>query len=273
MKHIDNIISETIHKYINEGIDFDRQNQTVSFVPDKEDNVDTSIETNPTMDNTIVPNVNVWPIFKRKQGNRGDGNPLIYALKGENNWRFKTPADRLSIEMQFNKIAKKFAKQYPIGVTVLVPSGNDLNEYIAQVVLSNSKNARLLKGIVCKLTTDEVEDIVMRQDSKFRQYYGDNFNSAFEELSLFLEDMDNQRGGAFSRHLIKDKTMRNVLDFTFKCSKDKYAKYANEINGQNLLIIDDTISRGQSIREICRIMQESYSPKSITVLTLSSKLY
>lgn len=148
-----------------------------------------------------------------------------------------------------------------------------LNEYIAQVVLSNSKNARLLKGIVCKLTTDEVEDIVMRQDFKFRQYYGDNFNSAFEELSLFLKDMDNQRGGAFYRHLIKDKTMRNILDFTFKCSKDKYVKYANEINGQNLFIIDDTISRGQSIRENCRIMQESYSPKSITVLTLFSKLY
>lgn len=107
MGNIDDIISETVHKYINEGIDFDRQNQTVSFVPDKEDNVDTSIETNPTMDNTIVPNVNVLPIFKRKQGNRGDGNPLIYALKGENNWRFKTPADRFSIEMQFNKIAKK----------------------------------------------------------------------------------------------------------------------------------------------------------------------
>lgn len=107
MRDIDNIISEAIHKCINKGIDFDRQSQTVSFVPDKEDNVDTSIKTNPTMDDTIVPNVNVWSIFKRKQGNRGEGNPLIYALKGENNWRLKTPADRFSIEMQFNKIAKK----------------------------------------------------------------------------------------------------------------------------------------------------------------------
>ena len=67
--------------------------------------------------------------------------------------------------------------------------------------------------------------------------------------------------------------MRDVLDFTFKTSTDRYAEFANKINGQDILIIDDTISRGQSIKEVCRIMNESYSPKSITVMTLLSKLY
>lgn len=66
--------------------------------------------------------------------------------------------------------------------------------------------------------------------------------------------------------------MRDVLDFTLKVSEDIYAEFANKINGQNILIIDDTISRGQSIKEACRIMMESYAPKSITVLTLSSGL-
>jgi adenine/guanine phosphoribosyltransferase-like PRPP-binding protein len=60
--------------------------------------------------------------------------------------------------------------------------------------------------------------------------------------------MDEKRKGTFSRHLIKDPEMRDVLDMTLKASTDKYAQYANKINGQNILIIDDTISRGQTIQ-------------------------
>ena len=66
--------------------------------------------------------------------------------------------------------------------------------------------------------------------------------------------------------------MWDVLDFTLKVSQDRFAEFANKINGQNILIIDDTISRGQSIKEACKIMMESYAPKSITVLRLLSKL-
>ena len=66
--------------------------------------------------------------------------------------------------------------------------------------------------------------------------------------------------------------MRNVLLNTLKVSPDRYAKDSKIINGQDILIIDDTISRGQSIKEACRIMMESYAPKSITVLTFSSGL-
>ena len=66
--------------------------------------------------------------------------------------------------------------------------------------------------------------------------------------------------------------MRNVLDKTLITSDDHYARFAKKITGQNILIIDDTISRGQTIQEACRIMQETYAPRSITVLTLLSKL-
>lgn len=84
--------------------------------------------------------------------------------------------------------------------------------------------------------------------------------------------MDEKRNGTFSRHFIKDGKMRDALLNTLKVSPDRYAKDSKIINGQDILIIDDTISRGQSIKEACRIMQESYAPKSITVLTLLSKL-
>ena len=269
MKKLKDIVNE---QQLNEGIDFDPKEKVVSYNPSHEDNVDTSIENNSSVDNDIVPNVQVWSIFKRKRGFRGDGNPLVYALKNEGGWKFKNETDRKSIEHQFNKIAEKFAKTYPIGITILMPSGNVLNKHIANIVMSKSKHAELIEGLIRKLTTEEVEQIVLDFDSTFRKYYKDDFNTKFFQLGDYLDEMENKRNGAFSRHLIKDSEMRNILDKTLKLSDDAYARFANKINGQDILIIDDTISRGQSIKEICSIIQESYAPKSITVLTLLSKL-
>ena len=137
--------------------------------------------------------------------------------------------------------------------------------------MSKSKNAELLEGAICKLTTEEVNDIVLAKKSFFRQIYKDNFNAAYKQLCVYFEEMDEKRDGTFSRHFIKDSKMRNVLLNTLKVSPDRYAKDSKIINGQDILIID-TFSIGQSIKEACQIMLESYAPKSITVLTLSSGL-
>ena len=269
---VNEAVAKAIDNVINEGIDFNPQTKTVSYNPSHEENIDTSIEHNPTKDGDIVPNIQVWSIFKRKRGLRGDGNPLVYALKGEGGWTFRDESDRIAIENQFNAIAAKFATMYPIGVTILMPSGSELNKHIAKVVMSKSKDAELIEGIICKLTTQEVEEIVLDFNSKFRKFYKDDFNSKYYELGRYLDLMDEERNGYFSRHLIKNDQMRDVLDTTLKLSNDKFAEFANKINGQDILIIDDTISRGQTIKEACNIMMESYAPKSITVLTLLSKL-
>ena len=260
-------------EFIDEGIDFDLNTKTVSYNPSHEDNVDTSIENNPTSDENLVPNIKVYSIFKRKTGLRGDGNPLIYALKGEGGWSFSTDDDRIAIEKQFDMIASKFASMYQIGLTILIPCGNDLNNRIAEVIKSKSKDVEIIEGVIWRMTTEEVDDIVLDFYSKFREYYKDNFNEAYYELGRYLDEMEKQRNGHFSRHLIKNKEMRDVLDFTLKLSKDRFAEFANKINGQDILIIDDTISRGQSIKKVCKIISESYAPKSITVLSLLSKLY
>lgn len=271
-KIINEAVAQAIDSMINEGIDFDSNTKTVSYNPSHEENVETSIERNPTKDESIVPNVEVWSIFKRKRGLRGDGNPLIYALKGEDGWTFRSESDRIAIEQQFDKIATKFASIHPIGVTILIPSGNELNAHIADVVMSKSKNAELIEGVIWKLSTEEVEDIVLDFNSKFREYYKENFNAAYFQLGKYLDLMEKERDGYFSRHLIKNKKMRDALDSTLKLSDDRYARFANKINGQDILIIDDTISRGQTIKEVCQIISDSYAPKSITVLMLLSKL-
>lgn len=270
-KIIKDAVGQALNTVLNEGIDFDYDKMTVSYNPSHEENVDTSLNNNPTKDKSIIPGIPVWSIFKRKRGMYGDGNPLVYALKGEG-WTFRSEKDRLAIEKQFNDIATKFAQIYPIGVTIVIPSGNKLNYHIAKVIMSKSKNAELLEGAICKLTTEEVNDIALAKNSYFRQVYRNNFNAAYRQLCIYFEEMDEKRDGTFSRHLIKDKNMRNALLNTLKISPDRYAKDSKIINGQDILIIDDTISRGQTIKEACQIMLESYAPKSITVLTLLSRL-
>jgi phosphoribosylpyrophosphate synthetase len=271
-KKIVRLTERELNKVVNEGIDFNPKTKTVAYNPSHEENVDTSLDNNPTVDRELVQGVNVWSIFKRKQGLRGDGNPLVYALKNEGGWHFRSQEDANAIEKQFHLIAEKFASMYPIGVTIIIPSGNELNNHIAEVVMSKSENAELINGVICKLTTEEVDDIVLDFNSKFREFYKDEFNSKYYELGRYLDLMDKERNGYFSRHLIKNSQMRNVLDSTLKLSDDRFAEFANKINGQDILIIDDTISRGQSIKEACQIMLESYAPKSITVLTLLSRL-
>lgn len=271
MDKIDKIIREEINKVVNEGIDFDPITKTVAYNPSHEENVDTSLDNNPTVDRELVQGVNVWSIFKRKQGLRGDGNPLVYALKNEGGWHFRSQEDANAIEKQFHLIAEKFASMYPIGVTIIIPSGNELNNHIAEVVMSKSENAEIINGVICKLTTEEVDDIVLDFNSKFREFYKDEFNSKYYELGRYLDLMDKERNGYFSRHLIKNNQMREVLDSTLKLSDDRFAEFANKINGQHVLLVDDTISRGQTIKSACQIMRESYAPKSITVLTLLSR--
>ena len=271
-KIMDKIVEKEMDIPFNKGVDFDTETKTVAYNSSHENYVDISIENNPTMDGEIVPGVQVWSMFKRKKDEtQEDGNPLVYALKGEG-WTFRSEEDREAIEKQFDLIASKFVSMYQKGITVLIPSGNEFNKHIADVVLSKSENGKLIEGVVCKLTTEEVNDIVLDFNSKFREHYKDNFNSAYYRLDRFLDQMDKQLKGTFSRHLIKDPEMRDVLDFTLKVSEYMYAEFANKINGQNILIIDDTIGSGQSIKEACRIMMESYAPKSITVITLSPKL-
>lgn len=269
---MDEIVEKEIDTTFNEGIDFDPETKTVAYNSSHKNYVDISIENNPTIAGEIVPGVQVWSIFKRKKGEtREDGTPLVCALKGEG-WTFRSEEYREAIEKQLDLIASKFVSMYQKGITVLIPIGNEFNKHIADIVFSKSENGKLIEGVICKLTTEEVNDIVLDFNSKFREHYKDNFNSAYYRLDRFLDQMDKQLKGTFSRHLIKDPEMRDVLDFTLKVSEDIYAEFANKINGQNILIIDDTIGSGQSIKEACRIMMESYAPKSITVLTLSSKL-
>ena len=255
------------------GIDIDYDNLTVAYNPKHQKNVDTSLENNPSLSNEYGQGIHVYSLLKRKGGSALDGNPLLYALKGENGWCFKSENDRIAILNQIDSIAQKFASIYPLGFTILIPSGNPLNRMIGRLMQDKGSNIVIVDDVLTKITTEEIMDIVMERESLFHKHYRYKMEEALRQLQTYLDKMNDEKGGYFTRHFIRDQHMRDVINNTLKISKDAVTRYAKLIDGQDILLIDDSISRGQTIKEACMILLENYEPKSITVLTLFSRLY
>lgn len=258
---------------IKEGIDIDYDNLSVAYNPSHQKNIDTSIENNPTISDEYGNGVTVYSLLKRKGGNVMDGNPLLYAFKNERGWHFKSDDDKYAILKQIDAIAEKFASMYPLGFTILIPSGNHLNRMIGEIVRYKGKGVVIVDDVLTKVTTEEVMDVVMEKNSLFHQYYKNNMDMALRQLKTYLDKMDEEKNGYFTRHYVRDSKMRDIINKTLKLSDDAVARYSKVIDGKDILLIDDSISRGQTIKEACQILLENYEPKSITVLTLFSKLY
>ena len=277
MEKLENIISliERIEKkkIIKEGIDINYQDHTVSFNPYHENNVDTSVENNPTLNTEYGDGINVYSIFKRKYGTALDGNPLLYALKNEKEWKFATNNDKENIINQIKLIANKFNTIYNAGFTILLPSTNNLNKFISDIIKESNDKIIVVDNLFLKLTTEEILDIVTSKNSPFIQYYKEDTEERLKQLNGYLQKMNTDKNGFFVRHYVVDSEMRNVISKTIRLSDEYSAKYAKYIDGQDILLIDDSISRGQTIKEACNCINNTYCPKSITVLTLFSKLY
>ena len=256
-----------------EGIDIDYDNQRVMYNPKHQNNVNTSIESNPSVDIDLIPGVEVWSIFSRNRVDVRDGNPLVYALKGEGKWTFRSESDRKAIIGQFDLIADKFLATHRYDVTVIAPTSNPLNEFIVKMITSKRPGIEYIRGALLKLSTDDIASMVEDKDSIFVRTYKDEIDAARRMLFTYLERMDRERDGVFTRHLIDNSKMRNVLDRTLKNNDELVAEDAAKITDHDVLLIDDTISRGQTIREAVNVIKSCYAPKSITVLTLFSRLY
>lgn len=259
---------------LNEGIDIDRRTMTISFNPYHEENVDTSLINNPTMTDTLFPGIKTYSVFKRKKNSQGsDGNPLIYAFKREKGWKFKSKMDKQLILEQFDKVIKKFSEMYPIGLTILVPSSNPLNAMLAERIRNVNPNCEIISDAIVKMTVDEVEDYLFFEGNEAIRDIRNNRwkNEVIDTIERAFERMREKKDGIFTYHLLPN----NVRRYIYKSLKiaDGHEYYmATRINGQHILVLDDTISQGKTLREVISLINEVFVPKSITILTLLSKL-
>lgn len=76
----------------------------------------------------------------------------------------------------------------------------------------------------------------------------------------------------FSFKHIQTADLRKYITKTMDIHEEKTIEYAHYINDKDILILDDTIASGTTISEACRIIMKTYAPKSMTIITLFSKL-
>lgn len=260
------IIEESVNVLINEGVDID-VNRNVTMTDKHENLVDTSISNNPSTSTEILPNVKVWSVFQRKQdAANSDGNPLLYALKNEKGYKLTNP---MAVKNRIEYIVKKFcSSNQGIDVTIALPSTNSLNNTFASMVANNCKNPQYISNLFVKMSIEEVDDFIFEERSKFRLFYGKRFEQKYRVLQNYYKRMND----SFQFHKVQDMEMRSVIEHTIKLADDFYGEYIDKINGKNILIIDDSITLGQTVKESCQILLNNYIPSSITILTLFSPL-
>ena len=279
-KQLEKIVSESVEKTLKKigflteyGIDVDRDRMEVTYNPKHQKNLDTSIENNPsfTVENIEGIEVHKYSLFQRKADDKGDGNPALYSLKREKNWVMTNKKDFLK---QLNLVLDKFLEEHPQEVIIPLPSTNILNNQFLNSIIK-----KLEKVVVCrplmKMTTNEIWDACEEKDSYFRKYWANqniDLNQAYDNLSQNLLWMDKNNNGIFSFHYIKDMKMRESITCTMKCAPEEYITFNKDINGKDILLIDDSITKGQSIRDAIHAIKELYNPKSISVLTIFSDL-
>lgn len=300
---VENIsIDELVNSPTNEGIEVKSNNDEndpggrVSYNPSHNDGVDSSSEHNPTQTNINVstiqldPNyIKVFAIMQRVALTKSvigtDGNPLLYAFKNEKGYRFDSDKDEKSIRKDIHVILEKFVDQYFAAIdgevaTIIIPSGNKLNESFAgwfqSAVNRKGKKIKLYSDVLDKLDTEVVRDEVLDDSrSDFNKWIGtmpvSKAQKIKQKLLGYLDDMDENHGGTFSYHFVKDPEIRNHMSMSMKLSKTpSVAKEYGDINDCHVLLLDDSVSRGASMREAYNLLVNHYHPKSITGLVLFS---
>ena len=252
-------------------IDIDSQNKIITFNQncEKYNNASLkSVQNNKTYDPN---NVEIWSVFGRC-GDRQytDVIHLIFALKGEKQWMFKTPQDAERAANQIKMTAREFSQAANGDAVIIIPNTNPFHLYIVDIFSEYLSECTVVKDDLRNIYTEEVYNNAIEFNSPFRRFYEGDFDDKFHELENYLCEMDkDEESGPYLRHLITDSEMRNVLDRTlYVCNEEYYG----EINGRNILLIDGFLNCGMSfIKDQVQVMNNCYEPKSLTVLTMFSK--
>lgn len=247
-----------------EGIIVDNFNKTV-LLDDSSKGVDFS---KPVYWKT-KDHIDVISIFKRTSyNNRGDfdGNPFIYALKNKFGWKFKiSKAESYKYMRKFVENCQKLQQTYD--TIIMIPSYSDINARFMDALFDISKAKHKIEHFFSKieLNHDEVEQFIDYE--KIRQDFADPRDVEIEIEDL-LYDL-NETGKKFEAKLINKRYLKYIKFLQINDDADS----VEQINGKNVLILDDTFSSGTTVSKAVEAIKSNYDPKSITVVTLLSKKF
>ena len=275
MKNLQEMLKESFKKsytndfdnYIVEGLNIDVDNKTVSLTDNHNSDIDFSLVNNPVYDKHN--GYDVISIFKRTpltdiNNTRIDGNPFIYALKNKNGWKFNiTTSEITKYIRRFLNICKKIKNKYD--TIIITPSASDINEKFMNVISKQVNADKIINEYFVKLTKEEIIDDDLIDIERIRNDYGNSFNKVMSEIHRSFRRM---KGETFEAKYVKKEYLK-YIKYIETNGDDNIRKY---IDDKNILLLDDTISSGETASQCINGILSNFIPKSITIITLLSKV-
>lgn len=253
--------------YIIEGIDININTKTVSLTDKHNKGIDFTLINNPIYD--TYKGYDVISIFKRNKlcdidNVQRDGNPFIYALKNKNGWKFDiTTVEIYKYIKRFLTICKKIKKSYD--TIIITPSSSELNEKFMKVLSNNIQTNKIIHEYFVKLTKEEIIDDELIDKDKIKQDYKNSYKRILTEIYRSFRRMKTDK---FEAKYVNKEYLKYIkyIGLNYNENLRKY------IDNKDILLLDDTISSGETLSQCINGILSNFIPKSITIITLLSKL-
>lgn len=276
MKSLAQILNESFYNtnindfdnYIVEGINIDTNNKTVSLTDNHNKGIDFSLINNPVYDK--FKDYDVISIFKRTKlyditNTQRDGNPFIYALKNKNGWKFNITNEEIyKYIKRFLSICKKINSKYD--TIIITPSTSDINKKFMKVISDQIKAKDIINEFFVKLSKEEIIDDDLINKEQIQNDYPTEYNKVLAEINRSFRRM---KGNSFEAKLMKKEYLKYIKYISTEYNDEDIR---SKIDDKDILILDDTISSGETISQCINGVLSNFVPKSITIITLLSKL-
>lgn len=215
-------------------------------------------------------NITVYSLF------RNNTEPIICPSGQKNKYKFTSEAverlfwKRFEVVLAAIPLTEDFVVLSPDIISPLKPqiiSGN--NEPVCQKIhgILQGKCANILQNFILQLSTEDIWFMCNNPDSHFYRFWHNNpYRTIFDDLDKSLDRMP----GVFNIHSIHDEDIGRTIRDTLIENPEILFDYNSVINNSHVLIIDDTITTGQSLISACKVLTSCYFPKSITAITMIS---
>ena len=275
MKSLQEMLKESFEKsyindldnYIVEGLNIDVDNKTVSLTDTHNSGIDFSLVNNPVYDKHN--GYDVISIFKRTSltdinNTQRDGNPFIYALKNKNGWKFNITSEEINKYIRrFLNICKNIKNKYD--TIIITPSASELNEKFMKAISRQVNANNIINEYFVKLSKEEIVDDDLIDIERIRRDYGNSFNKVMSEIHRSFRRM---KGETFEAKYVKKEYLK-YIKYIETNGDDDIRKY---IDDKDILLLDDTISSGETVSQCINGILSNFMPKSITIITLLSKV-
>jgi phosphoribosylpyrophosphate synthetase len=134
-----------------------------------------------------------------------------------------------------------------------------------KVISKQVKSKNIINEFFTKTTIEEIVDDDLIDKYQIQKDYPNDFNKVIFEIHRSFRRMK----GKFFEAKYVDKKYLKYIKYISLNNDENLRQY---IDNKNILLLDDTISSGETISQCINGILSNFMPKSITIITLLSKL-